>query len=113
MTPPWATCARCDIDLYPRLARRADDGWVHKECPRFCGDCGTEIGCKVTSGLCRSCYERRRIRSKPHYGRKRGQPAFNKEPRPCSRCGISTRRKDRLCRDCCDVLGTEIERWAA
>jgi len=28
MTAPWATCCRCDADLYPRLARRSEWGWT-------------------------------------------------------------------------------------
>jgi len=26
--PAWRTCARCEADLYPRLARRSERGWV-------------------------------------------------------------------------------------
>jgi len=37
MTAPWATCARCDADLYPRLARRTDEGWA----------CAERVGCGV------------------------------------------------------------------
>ncbi len=28
MTPPWATCHRCERDLYPRLARPSEVGWI-------------------------------------------------------------------------------------
>lgn len=33
MTEPHATCATCNGPLYPFLARRSDEGWVHVRCP--------------------------------------------------------------------------------
>lgn len=114
MTAPHTQCPKCHRDLYPHLARRTDEGWVHSACPRACTDCGEEIGPKATSGLCRRCYEYRR-RHRPDRGRGRRTPAAESihDPRPCTRCGISTKAKVGLCRDCRDVLGDEAERWAA
>lgn len=35
MSKPWARCARCEADLYPRLARRTEEGWA----------CADRLGC--------------------------------------------------------------------
>lgn len=28
MSDAWARCCRCEADLYPRLARRTEEGWA-------------------------------------------------------------------------------------
>lgn len=60
MTEPHATCAACSGPLYPFLARRSDEGWVHantdvcrreKRRRRPCADCG-----RIAKGRrCRPC----------------------------------------------------------
>ena len=48
MTPDWATCARCSHPLYPRLARRTDDGYA----------CADRRGCAL-----RKAQQRRRAQA--------------------------------------------------
>lgn len=57
-TPPGLTCASCERDLYPRLARRTDAGYVHApRCPRLCTvpDCGRT---HLAHGHCATHYRR-------------------------------------------------------
>ena len=104
MTAPYARCAKCDRDLYPRLARRTEEGWACAD--HFCRDCHEVLGAKNTSGYCRRCYDRRR---------KAEQLPVTPKPakRPCARCGITARSDSGICADCSDVLGAEVARWVA
>lgn len=60
MTPAWAHCATCTQPLYPRTARRSEEGWVHTRCPkRLAGATNTCIRCGLACRyrLCRDCSE--------------------------------------------------------
>ena len=48
MTAPWARCAKCDRDLYPRLARRTEEGWA----------CANRHSCGKAEAIRRSNVER-------------------------------------------------------
>lgn len=54
------TCAACARPLYPHLARRTEEGFVHTKCPRQLA-VGTKacVRCGITSRyrLCRDCSE--------------------------------------------------------
>lgn len=108
-TCPGLTCARCSGDLYPARARRTPDGWTHAgHCPTGCRQCGNPVSRASRTGICRSCYDLNRRTTA-----KRIQTRH--PPHPCSRCGLPTTSKTRLCTDCRDVtrhLG-EQETWVA
>lgn len=59
-TPPGLLCCACDRRLYPRYARRTNDGWVHADgcgrvnrVPRPCEECGV-VG-RRSGPLCAAC----------------------------------------------------------